>query len=40
MSQDKDERSRRQVLEALRAPGPYGNQQLADEMQRALGADE
>jgi transcriptional regulator len=36
MSQDKDDRSRRQVLEALRVPGPYENQRLADEMDRAL----
>jgi transcriptional regulator len=40
MSQDKDEASQRQVLEALRGPGPYGHERLADEMQRALGADE
>jgi hypothetical protein len=36
MSQDKDDRSRRRVLEALRVPGPYENQRLADEMDRAL----
>jgi transcriptional regulator len=36
MSQDKDDGSRRQVLEALRGPGPYENQRLADEMDRAL----
>ena len=36
MSQDKDDRSRAQVLEALRRPGPYENQRLADEMDRAL----
>jgi transcriptional regulator len=36
MSQDKDEQSRQQVLEALRGPGPYGNRRLADEMDRAL----
>jgi transcriptional regulator len=35
MSQDKDEVSRRQVLEALRRPGAYENAQLADEMDRA-----
>jgi transcriptional regulator len=35
MSQDKDERSREQVLEALRRPGPYENRRLADEMDRA-----
>jgi transcriptional regulator len=36
MSQDKDPQSRKQVLEALRAPGPYSNPALADEMERAL----
>lgn len=36
MSQDKDERSQQQVLEALRGPGPYGHPRLADEMDRAL----
>lgn len=37
MSQDKDERSRAQVIEALRRNGPYGHQPLADEIQRTLG---
>jgi transcriptional regulator len=36
MSQDKDEQSQQQVLEALRRPGPYENPRLADEMDRAL----
>jgi transcriptional regulator len=36
MGQDKDEQSQRQVLEALRSPGPYENPRLADEMDRAL----
>lgn len=36
MSQDKDPQSRRQVLEALRRPGPYQHLALADDMQRAL----
>jgi transcriptional regulator len=36
MSQDKDEASQRQVLEALRRPGAYENRRLADEMDRAL----
>jgi transcriptional regulator len=36
MSQDKDRRSQEQVLEALRGPGPYGHERLADEMDRAL----
>lgn len=34
MSQDKDEQSRRQVVEALRTPGPYEHRRLADEMER------
>jgi hypothetical protein len=40
MSQDKDEASQQQVLEALRGSGPYGHERLADEMHRAPGADE
>jgi transcriptional regulator len=36
MSQDKDPQSQRQVLEALRGPGPYSNELLAAQMQRAL----
>ena len=36
MSQDKDQQSQEQVLEALRRPGPYGHERLADEMDRAL----
>jgi transcriptional regulator len=36
MSQDKDPVSQRQVLDALRRDGPYGNDALADVMQRAL----
>jgi transcriptional regulator len=39
MSQDKQPQSRRQVLEALRRPGPYRAEALADEMEHALGAD-
>jgi transcriptional regulator len=35
MSQDKDEESQRQVLAALRRPGPYASAALADEMERA-----
>ncbi len=38
MSQNKDPQTQRQVLEALRGPGPYGNQKLAEDMQRALTA--
>ena len=38
MSQDKDDRSQKQVLEALGRAGPYGHQRLADEMDRALRA--
>jgi transcriptional regulator len=37
MSQDKDPQSQRQVLQALRAPGPYANPTLAEAMTRALG---
>ena len=36
LSQDKDPVSRRQVIDALRAPGPYSHPQLADEMEREL----
>ena len=39
MSADKDPVSRRQVLEALRRPGAYEHQRLADEMQSALEAE-
>jgi transcriptional regulator len=35
MSQDKDAQSRRQVIDALRRPGPYSNPLLAEQMQRA-----
>jgi transcriptional regulator len=36
MSQDKDPVTQRQVMDALRAPGPYQHPELADDMQRAL----
>jgi len=36
MSQDKDPVTQRQVMQALRAPGPYQHPELADDMQRAL----
>jgi hypothetical protein len=36
MSQDTDDRSREQVLEALRGPGAYHSPRLADEMDRGL----
>jgi transcriptional regulator len=36
MSQDKDPVSQQQVLAALRRDGPYRNDALADDMQRAL----
>lgn len=36
MSQEEDARSRRQVLAALRAPGPYANAALADAMEAEL----
>jgi transcriptional regulator len=34
LSQDKDDLSRRQVIEKLRAPGPYMHSELANEMER------
>jgi transcriptional regulator len=37
LSQDKDDVSRRQVIAALRSPGPYSYPELADEMERELG---
>jgi transcriptional regulator len=37
MSQDKDAQSQRQVMAALREPGPYSNPPLAAEMDRVLG---
>jgi transcriptional regulator len=40
LSQDKDPVTRRQVIDALRAPGPYHHPQLADEMDRALADEE
>jgi transcriptional regulator len=39
LSQDKDPVSRRQAIEALRAPGPYRHPALADEMEQALRED-
>jgi transcriptional regulator len=36
MSQDKDPVTQRQVLAALRAPGPYHDPALAEDMERAL----
>jgi transcriptional regulator len=39
MSQDKDPVTQRQVMAALRAPGPYQNPELADDMARALETD-
>jgi len=36
MSQDKDPITQRQVIAALRAPGPYHNPELADDMEQAL----
>lgn len=39
LSQDKDDRSRRQVIAALRRPGPYEHPALADEMQREWEAE-
>ncbi|HEX3616334.1 MAG TPA: FMN-binding negative transcriptional regulator [Solirubrobacteraceae bacterium] len=40
MSQDKDAATQLRVIEALRAPGPYENAALADEMQRTLAVDQ
>jgi transcriptional regulator len=37
LSQNKNDLTRRQVIEALRAPGPYSDSELADEMARELG---
>ncbi|MBS1889539.1 MAG: FMN-binding negative transcriptional regulator [Actinobacteria bacterium] len=39
LSQDKDDRSRRQTIAALRAPGPYHHPELADEMEREWQAE-
>ncbi len=39
MSQDKDLVTQRQVMAALRAPGPYQNPELAADMARALAGD-
>ncbi|HEX3736297.1 MAG TPA: FMN-binding negative transcriptional regulator [Solirubrobacterales bacterium] len=39
LSQDKDDRSQRQVIAALREPGPYTHPDLADEMEREWEAD-
>ena len=36
LSQDKDPATQRQVMAALRAPGPFHNPELADEMAQAL----
>jgi transcriptional regulator len=38
LSQDKDPLTQRQVIAALRAPGPYANPALAADMVRVLGA--
>jgi transcriptional regulator len=38
LSQDKDMVSRRQVIEQLRAPGPYSHPELADDMANVLGS--
>jgi transcriptional regulator len=39
LSQDKDDLSRRQVIAALREPGPYSHPELADEMEREWEAE-
>jgi transcriptional regulator len=38
MSENKSDQTRRQVIEALRTPGPYASDALADDMQRSLDA--
>jgi transcriptional regulator len=38
LSQDKDPVTQRQVISALRSPGPYQHPELADDMVRALGS--
>jgi transcriptional regulator len=38
LSQDKDPVSQRQILAALRTPGPYRNPELAEDMERHLGS--
>ena len=40
MSREEDPQTRSSVIAALRAPGPYSNPALAQEMDRALRADE
>jgi transcriptional regulator len=40
LSQDKDDVSRRRVIEELREPGPYQHPELADEMEREWKAEE
>ncbi|HTT93244.1 MAG TPA: FMN-binding negative transcriptional regulator [Solirubrobacterales bacterium] len=39
LSQDKDDRSRRQVIDRLRQPGPYAHPELAAEMEREWEAE-
>jgi transcriptional regulator len=39
LSQDKDDVSRRQAIDALREPGPYHHPALADEMEREWEAE-
>ncbi|HEY2478379.1 MAG TPA: FMN-binding negative transcriptional regulator [Solirubrobacterales bacterium] len=39
LSQDKDDLSRRQVIDKLRQPGPYEHPELADEMEREWEAE-
>jgi transcriptional regulator len=36
LSQNKDQATRQNVIEALRSPGPYSHPELAEEMERAL----
>jgi len=40
LSQNKDDATRRQVIDALREPGAYSHPELADEMEQALNASD
>jgi transcriptional regulator len=39
LSRDKDPQTQRQVIAALRRPGPYSHPKLADEMEQELSID-
>jgi transcriptional regulator len=38
LSQNKSDQTRERVIESLRAPGPYNDPELAEEMERELRA--